>query len=209
MKKIITTVVLSIASILAFSQTIDTIITTPIYKSYFSYQTHTPLFVSYLLYKGGGDCSRKKMRFTTNGLKQSAKAKDYKNSGYDIGHLANAEDFANNCEKEKLTFYFYNALPQKPKLNRGCWSKIEAQVREESQTDSLLIICGGFQFNSKIGKTSVPASCFKIVKNISTRTVKCYLFPNNDSNTFEEIALSQLLQKISFGNILDKEYKLQ
>ena len=115
------------------------------------------------------------MRFTTNGLSQSAKAKDYNHSGYDIGHMANAEDFASDCEKEKVTFYFYNALPQKPKLNRGCWSRVEAQIRKESQTDSLLIICGGFQFDSKIGNISVPSNCFKIVKNLSNHAIKCYL----------------------------------
>lgn len=36
--------------------------------------------------------------------------KDYLNSGYDAGHLANAEDFAFDRYKEEKTFRYYNCL---------------------------------------------------------------------------------------------------
>jgi endonuclease G, mitochondrial len=199
------TILLSFQS---FSQTSDTIITTPILKSYFSYQTHTPLFVSYVLYHGGGECSRKSMSFKTDGLNHSATSKDYSHSGYDIGHMANAEDFANDCEKEKLTFYFYNALPQRAKLNRGCWEIIETNIREESQKDSLLIICGGYQFEKQIGTILVPSYCFKIIKNLKTKAIHCYLFPNDDSNIFSEIEIAKLLKAIPFGNTIGNVYHL-
>jgi len=208
MKRIISSFVFTLIIVVSFSQTIDTIITNSIYKSYFNYKTHNPLFVGYILYKGGGECSRAKMRFTTNGLAQSAKAKDYAHSGYDIGHMANAEDFAGDCEKEKQTFYFYNALPLRPELNRGCWSKIEAKIRKQSQTDSLLIVCGGYQFDKKIGSIAVPSYCFKIVKNTSKRVINCYLFPNDSTNTYQEIELSKLIKQIPFGNKILKEFNL-
>jgi len=207
-RKGIITFVITFYTFVSFSQTIDTIITNPIYKSYFSYQTHTPLFVSYILYKGGGSCSRKSMSFTTNGLTQSATAKDYELSGYDIGHLANAKDFAYDCEKEKLTFYYYNALPQTPKLNRGCWKHIETEIRKQSQTDSLLIICGGFQFDKQIGNMLVPSLCFKIIKNLKTNMIKCYVFPNDETNNYSEIELTKLLHEIPFGKSINKSYHM-
>ena len=206
--KCFVTIIISITWLFSFSQTVDTIITNIIYKSYFSYQTHTPLFVSYILYKGGGNCSRESMRFTTNGLTQSATGKDYGYSGYDIGHMANAKDFAFDCEKERLTFSFYNALPQTPTLNRGCWKHIESEIRKQSQTDSLLIICGGYQFEKKIGNMLVPSFCFKIIKNLKTNMIKCYMFPNDETDSYTEIALTKLLHKLSFGKTISKSYHL-
>jgi len=183
---------------MVFSQNIDTIIVTPIFKSYFSYKTRTPLFVVYKLYKGGGDSSRSGMEFTVDGLKNCADKSDYSHNGYDIGHMANAEDFAYDSEKEKMTFKFYNALPQTPKLNRGCWKKIETDTRKLSQTDSLLIICGGYSFNKKMGKCYVPDYCFKIIKNLNNGTVKTYIFPNDNSDKFTEIKTSDLGHQPNF-----------
>lgn len=183
---------------LGFTQKVDTVVTNTVLKSYFSYETRTPLFVTYILYKGGGDCSRKGMTFKTGGLKYSATKDDYAKTGYDIGHMANAEDFANDCDKERETFFFYNALPQRAKLNRGIWRSIETKVRNESQIDSLLIVCGGYDFTKKIGSVSVPGVCFKILKNLKTKAITCYKFPNDNSNTYTEIGINELLKEIPF-----------
>lgn len=197
MRKPIFIVMLLLPTIM-FSQNIDTIISTPIYKSYFSYSTRTPLFVVYKLYKGGGNASRRGMDFTTDGLKKCANKADYVGNGYDVGHMANAEDFAFDIDKEKMTFKFYNAIPQTPKLNRGCWKTIETNVRKLSQTDSLLIICGGYSFNKKMGTCYVPSYCFKIIKNLADGTVKTYIFPNDDSNKYVEIKTSDLGHQPNF-----------
>jgi|GEM_PF-2608669 len=96
-------------------------IKTSILLSPFSQTIKEPLYVSYALYKGGGDCSRNGMRFRNDHPEiKTASAKDYSHSGYDIGHMANAEDFAGDCKKERMTFVFYNALPQTPNLHRSC-----------------------------------------------------------------------------------------
>ena len=127
----------------AQAQQVDSVIVTDIYTSYVSFSLHEPLYVKYKLYKGGGACKRKGLSFKTAGFREGAKPKDYKGNGYDEGHLANAEDFAGDCKKENETFRFYNCLPQTPKLNRGIWKTWETDIRKESQTDSLLIFCGG------------------------------------------------------------------
>ena len=99
------------------AQRIDTIINKPAYQSYFSFAVKSPLYVVYYLYKCGGDCSRERFLFTKE--YRSANNKDYLKSGFDRGHLANAEDFAFDCEMERCTFSYYNCLPQHQKLNRN------------------------------------------------------------------------------------------
>lgn len=186
---------------------INKILITSIYKSYFSYDTKTPLFVEYKLYKGGGNSSRKDLVFEKAGLKQSASEKDYKGSGYDIGHMCNAEDFAFDPIKEKETFRFYNALPQTERLNRGCWKKLETKIRKQSQNEELLIICGGFDFNKKMKTVSIPDFCFKIIKD-SKNNITSYIATNDSSDIITEIDNDKLLNKISFNDDIKKSLNL-
>lgn len=73
----------------------DTVIVKKAYTSYFSKNACVPVVVTYKLYKAGGACNRKNDRFINDisSLKMAV-AKDYSHSGYDKGHMANAEDFA-------------------------------------------------------------------------------------------------------------------
>lgn len=186
----------------AQSPNIDTIIETRIYKSYFDIDIKQPLQLSYILYKGGGDCDRSKFRFINDTKIPTATQKDYAKSGFDMGHLANAEDFANDCEKDELTFRFYNCLPQYPNLNRGVWKKWETKIREESQTDSLLIICGAkFSGNKKLN-LHVPDECFKIVKSLTTGEIRWILWFKNVSKEaekfFQLISLEELESRLGY-----------
>ena len=140
----------------------DTIINVGIYKSYFNYTLKEPLYVTYTLFKGGGDCSRAGLSFKKCGV-NSASDEDYAGNSYDKGHRANAENFANNCEVDKKTFCYYNYVPQTIKLNRGIWKKWETTLREQSQNQALLIIAGSIFKNKTIGanKIWVPEQCIK------------------------------------------------
>lgn len=131
MKHLLSLLILSASFVHA--QKIDTVISTKIYTSYFSYQLHEPLYVVYSLSHGGGNCDRSADHFITGNLPHSATAKDYARNGYDEGHLANSKDFAYDCPSQELTFRFYNCVPQTPKLNRGIWKELETLVRNESQ----------------------------------------------------------------------------
>ncbi len=196
MKKILFLILLFV-SIGAFGQKIDLIIKTKILISYFSNYTNTPLFVKYNLYHGGGNCSREGMTFH-NYMTPNVSISDYSYTGFDIGHMANAEDFANNSVSELSTFQLYNALPQTAKLNRGVWKEFEGKIRKLSQTDSLLIICGGFKFDSIVNRIRIPRYCYKIVKDKKTLKITCLLFPNDKSNTVKQIQLSDLLRLITY-----------
>ncbi len=179
----------------------QSIVNRGIYTVNFSNTLHEPLWVSYKLYKGGGGCDRKGFRFKNDidSLK-TATDKDYSKSGYDKGHLANAEDFAYDCTKDELTFRYYNCLPQTPNLNRGVWKTNETQIRQWSQTDSLLIVCGGTFGIRKIGHIAVPDYCWKIVQSLSTLEILyCGWFTNSAHATSEEISLKELLNRTSLN----------
>src|ERR1017187_5143379 len=92
-----------LVSLLAISSALagdNVVITTPILESHFYRPIKEPLFVKYALFKGGGECKRGSLDFKNDqaGI-VTATSQDYAASGYDKGHLAKAEDFANDCAK--------------------------------------------------------------------------------------------------------------
>lgn len=198
MKKILTTL-LALFCITSYAQ-IDTIIKTKAYISYYSYKLKEPLIVTYKLYKGGGDCNRDKFYFKP--IPKTATDKDYNKCGYDKGHLANAEDFAYNCELDELTFRYYNCVPQTPELNRGIWKAYENKVRDLSKTDSIIVICGSFFGNRVIGNgVALPDTCWKVVYNMNTKIfLKCHIFKNNKAPT------EKLMDFVKFNELFKAKY---
>ena len=198
-------------SLKSFSQSpqVDTIIQTSIYRSYFDFETKQTMQLNYILHKGGGDCNRGKFKFLNDTGLATSTTKDYYKSGYDMGHLANAEDFAYDCEMMELTFRMYNCLPQYPNLNRGIWKKWERKIREKSQGDSLLIICGATFKSEKIGNdVYVPEHFYKVVKSITTNEIKWVLWFKNvkeDAEKYSEVITLEELEK-RLGYRIDLKY---
>jgi len=183
------------------------IVSTAIYTVNFSNTLREPRYISYYLFKGGGDCERKSFHFKNDKSHlKCATDKDYKGSKLDKGHLANAEDFAFDCKKDELTFRYYNCLPQTPSLNRGVWKTNETLIRKWSQSQKLYIICGGYFGKKKVGNNvAVPDYCWKIVQSVTTRKVLfCGWFKNSDKATMEEIKVAQLEKKLKSKIILLK-----
>lgn len=175
----------------------DTLIVNNAYKSYYSKHYKVPVAVSFILYKGGGECSREGMDFK-NDIKgmPTAYNSDYSASGYDKGHMANAEDFANNCTLEELTFRFYNCAPQTPELNRGPWKKMETVIRKLSQTDSLFVICYNEFDGKKIKNVYVPHKCYKFVYDLKTKQmVFAFYYTNTKTPVFYDIRKKLSLYK--------------
>lgn len=202
MKKILFFILLPFC-LTAQSPDIDTVIKTEIYKSFFDIDIKQPLQLNYILYKGGGDCNRSKFRFINDTSIPTFTHKEYARSGFDMGHLANAEDFAYDCNKDELTFRYYNCLPQYPNLNRGVWKKWETKIREDSQTDSLLIICGA-TFSDKKTSTNliVPEFCYKVVKSLITDEIKYVLWFKNINKEAEKyleiLTVEELERRLGF-----------
>ena len=147
------------------------------YTAFWNDTAETSTFVIYRLYKGGGNVPRTGMKFRAHkGCPHFA----YARTGYDKGHLANAEDFAYDRRLELSTFMYYNAVPQAVRLNRGIWKTYEEKVRAASQTDSLLVICGGCDWTGPM-----PARCFKMVWSMTDgHEVMCVLFENDQTERF-------------------------
>jgi DNA/RNA endonuclease G (NUC1) len=189
-------------------QEYNTIVRNAIYTSYFNCNYHVPILVVYKLFHGGGDCDRKNFHFVNDEDDiKTAEPLDYIGNGYDQGHMANAEDFAYDCTLDELTFRFYNCVPQTPNLNRGIYKSWEGKIRIESQTDSLLIICGNIFGKIKIGKDSigVPDFCFKVVESLTTKNVTHVLFfINTTPASVKEESLSDLEEKIGYKIPLKK-----
>lgn len=72
--------------------------------------------------------------------------KDYKNTGFDRGHICPSADRLASKEVNEQTFYLSNMQPQYPNLNRGIWTKMEERVRKWNKSsfrDTLYVCKGG------------------------------------------------------------------
>ncbi|PKP01077.1 MAG: DNA/RNA endonuclease [Bacteroidetes bacterium HGW-Bacteroidetes-6] len=116
----------------------------------------------------------------------SAELSDYRNSGFDRGHLCPASDMGFDSVAMSESFYMSNMCPQYPGFNRGVWKSLEEQVRVWSlQFDTLFVITGPVFYSNTylhIGKNkvAVPDACFKVLlgKKDSTYSTIGFIIPN-------------------------------
>ncbi|MFD2148227.1 DNA/RNA non-specific endonuclease [Mucilaginibacter antarcticus] len=183
------------------NQRVDSVINMGNYKSYYSYTLKDPLYVTYTLKQGGGDCERDNFDFKPDST-LTATSDDYRRSGYDRGHLANAEDFAYSCSLDKQTFSYYNCIPQTRKLNRGVWKVWESRIRELSQSHTLYITAGAIYTNRtlKAGHpVGVPDYCYKVVIDSATHMmVYSLIFPNDNSQQAWPIDTASLSNTVGY-----------
>lgn len=121
-------------------------------------------------------------------VSRSADWRNYKNSGYDKGHLCPAADMEFDKEAYNDTFYTSNISPQDRGFNGGIWNRLEQKVRYWAvRYNGVYVVTGGVLKNSSktIGKEKVivPESFYKIVLNISNGKHKmvAFLIPNERS----------------------------
>lgn len=143
----------------------------------------------------------KKEHLTTNNRKRpyfiedpkvkskSAHWRNYKNSGYDRGHLCPAGDRRFSEYAYNETFYTSNIAPQDRAFNAGVWNRLEMQIRQWCKRyGKLNIIVGGVLENDlkEIGSedVDVPNSFYKLVYKNNGNSIKvlAFLFPNKESN---------------------------
>ncbi len=98
----------------------------------------------------------------------SATLLDYKESGFDRGHLLPAGDMKFTKEAMKDTFYMSNMTPQPAKFNRGRWSMLENLMRAWAlKYEQIWIVTGPVLKKNlpQIGmsKVSVPFEYFKAI----------------------------------------------
>lgn len=119
----------------------------------------------------------------------SADWRNYKNSGFDKGHLCPAGDmeFAFNAYND--TFFTSNISPQLHAFNGGVWNRLEQKVRFwGAKYDGIYVVTGGVLEPSleTIGKekVSVPKYFYKVLLDNSKGKFKmiAFLVPNAESN---------------------------
>lgn len=118
----------------------------------------------------------------------SADWRNYKNSGYDKGHLCPAGDMQFDKNAYDDTFYTSNISPQNHDFNAGFWNRLEQKVRYWAvRYNGVYVVTGGVFKNSTktIGKEKVvvPDAFYKIVLNRTNGNYKmiAFLVPNEGS----------------------------
>lgn len=115
---------------------------------------------------------------------QRAELKDYTNSGYDKGHLANNADMAWDLDVDKESFLLSNMAPQVHPFNAGVWEELETNVRgwAFNRQHTMLVYTGpiynGQDKTIGTNKVVVPHAFYKIVVDTNTNESMAYIFPH-------------------------------
>jgi endonuclease G len=99
---------------------------------------------------------------------ETATSEDYKQSGYDRGHLAPAGDMKWSVLAMQESFYFTNICPQNKGLNTGIWNVLENLCRKWAvRHGALLIITGPVTGDNlkRLGphQVGIPNGFYKVV----------------------------------------------
>lgn len=94
---------------------------------------------------------------------------DYRNSGYDRGHMAPAGAFPASRESMSTTFLLSNMAPQTAHLNRNRWRILESEVRKVANNVGEVWVFTGNIIEKASARTigpekvAVPDECFKVI----------------------------------------------
>ena len=153
----------------------------------YSCKWKTPKLV---VYKVGGNLidvqnlSRKSLRFRPDynlPIKCRSYPKDYSHTGFDRGHLAPNAVFDYNRAIQKQTFLMSNIAPQKPRLNRRLWAKIEKfvriQARKYKNIRVITGVCGSLGYIKH--NVNIPKWWYKIIFRPDGKVIS-FLAPNSN-----------------------------
>ena len=129
---------------------------------------------------------------------KAAHWRNYKNSGYDRGHLCPAADRKYSKFAFDETFLTSNISPQKHDFNSGIWNTLEQKVRYWARKyDGVFVVTGGvLQPNlSAIGEeqVSVPNYFYKVLLDYNNENPKMIAFlmeHKNSSNALYSFVVS-------------------
>lgn len=118
----------------------------------------------------------------------SADWRNYKNSGYDRGHLCPAGDMKKSEKAYNEAFYTSNIAPQKRAFNNGIWHRLEQKVRYWADKYNGLYVITGCVLKDELPtigkeKVAVPEYFYKILLDTSTEKPRmiAFLIPHRES----------------------------
>lgn len=126
---------------------------------------------------------------------------DYKDSGYDRGHMCPAGDMKWDNDAMSDCFYMTNICPQNSVLNQQWWEHLERACRRWASQEGCIYVCCGPIFDGQmpprhIGKEvqiRVPDGFFKVVLSLRKGEEKAvgFIYHNtNDRQPMESVATS-------------------
>ncbi len=126
---------------------------------------------------------------------------DYRRSGFDRGHMAPNGDMSTH-EAQEESFSLANMIPQEPCNNEVLWEGIESAVRELALSNGeVYVVTGpafiGAELQSLKGRVLVPTHIFKAIYLPSRNQAGAYFAPNDGSQSWEPISISELEKKIN------------
>ncbi|WP_452222925.1 DNA/RNA non-specific endonuclease [Lacinutrix chionoecetis] len=112
---------------------------------------------------------------------KAAHWRNYKNSGYDRGHLCPAGDRKYSQAAHDETFLTSNISPQKHDFNSGIWNRLEQKTRYwASKYDGVYVVSGGILKGDlkTIGseKVAVPNQFYKVIIDNNSGETKMLAF---------------------------------
>jgi endonuclease G len=120
---------------------------------------------------------------------ESAHWKNYKDTGYDKGHLVPAADMKFSKDAYRETFYTSNVAPQNREFNAGIWNRLEQKIRYWADKYTALFIVTGSILHDDlltigVEEVSVPRYFFKIVVRVQNNGLVMipFLVPNEKSD---------------------------
>jgi endonuclease G len=158
------------------------------YTSHYSKSKHYPVLVEWTITKAMVGCPtplKRKDNFKPDPQLplETNLLNDYVKSGFDRGHLMPAAD--NLCQTPQVqdeSFYFSNMTAQYHSLNAGDWKGVETLSRDLALvTGDVKVWAGNIGELKKIGTTSVPLQCWKVIYVKATGQWLAYLFNNDQS----------------------------
>lgn len=118
----------------------------------------------------------------------AASWRNYKNSGYDRGHLCPAGDRRYTKQAHDETFLTSNISPQEHQFNAGIWNTLEQKVRYWARKyDGVFVVTGGVLNGNMndIGSehVSVPNQFYKVLIDTNSGATKiiAFLMPHKES----------------------------
>lgn len=137
---------------------------------------------------------------------ESAHYWNYKNSGYNKGHLCPAGDRKFSEEAFNETFLTSNISPQIYEFNAGIWNRLEQKVRYwAKKNENIFVITGGvLSYDLKtIGdeKVAVPKYFYKIILDYQSPDIKAiaFLIPHeaSEKGLFQFVTSIDKIEKLT------------
>lgn len=184
MKKLFTLIAFTLLVIVGFAQDILEIKHTN-YTTWYSKSKNYPVKVEWWITKAKVGCPNPLPRVDAfrpdpQYIQETDIKADYVGSGFDRGHnMPAAENQCQGMDVQLECFYMSNMTPQYHSLNAGDWKSVETMERElAKQQDSVHVWCGSIGEVKKIGKVSVPKTCWKVIYIKASNEWLAYIFEN-------------------------------